>query len=117
MTESEFLALAPRERDALVAEKVMGQGMVLHHEGYYFRPGNLLPDYTTISAAWTVVEKMREEELAFEVTWGWSHVEENNDYDNWVAGFSNEDERWTATADTAPLAICIAALRAKGVIE
>ncbi len=109
---------AGRELDALVAEKVMGW----HHTGSddrypvddKGRSQLYVPDYSTdIGAAWAVVERMRELD--------WRMLLEN-----WVsssdayAAFFHPQDRYRygnhigVTDDTAPLAICRAALRAVG---
>ena len=63
MTEAEFLAMDARERDALVAAKVMGLKLRLP-EGFVcitcgWNPCTCYGEYTTdISDAWEVVEKL-----------------------------------------------------------
>lgn len=138
--------MTPRERDALVAEKVMGHKLVdireaesiarevwktqpdcqvflagfhAHQEdgGFYF-DGWSVQHYTTdIAHAWEVVEQLVDEKRQVEVTW------ENGASSAYSTLF------WTCSttepygyeniahhhADTAPEAICLAALRAKGV--
>ena len=95
------------EMDALVAERVMGwtaeRKPGLPH--LWLPPGHFISGWspsTDISAAWQVVEKMLEKHEAF-------HLEYIPDK-QWYAMF------WFATyftsADTAPLAICRAALKA-----
>ena len=129
MTESEFLALEPRERDALVAEKVMGWKMV-RVEGIMadskwdgkiknFYPTSLWGEDTPtdldhldnarraqLADAWRIVEKGQLDHL------GW-----NAFYKAWDCDVTIKGKMGRARADTAPLAICIAALKAKGVIE
>ena len=116
MTESEFLALELQERDLVVAQKLFNSPT--NHGGLYF--------YTTdIAAAWQVVA--RADSFSLELNphnpgYGkpiWcSHVTHYPTGD-----YIPEENRYVgegfgeAYADTAPLAICIAALRAKGVIE
>ena len=106
MTESEFLALPPVKQRILVA-KTLG----FHKEGW-----ETWPDFALdISAAWQVVEKMREWDGCMN-----PEVEIRSDMGRWTCAIGFE--AWAAisgeaTADTAPLAICIAALKAKGVIE
>jgi len=102
MTESEFLALAPRERDRLVDRHIFGNFL-----SDRWGRGNFT---TSISAAWTVVEKMREEDWAFTL----ETEEAGTAFD---AHFWEGDTFHYGFADTAPLAICISALRAKEVIE
>jgi len=139
MTESEFLALAPRERDALVGKRVIGIPVADACREVYWEAAEchnppdvwgmvrkFLPHFTTsISAAWTVVDgadgfslDLNPHNLGYGKPIWQSHViyyptgeyiEAENRYEG--EGFG------TAYADTAPLAICLAALRAKGVIE
>lgn len=114
-----------REIDALVAERVMGYGSRVK----MFVSGPIIndaypvavPNYSTdIAAAWQVVEKMREIACQVDVT---SHGEHevvlahgvvcyihgfNEDF--WREGMLDAD--YSAVADTAPMAICLAALRA-----
>jgi len=112
--------MTPRELDALVAEKVMGVEVSQpdgSSSGYlHIREwGEELPRYSSdIAAAWSVVEKLRGEEgFAIDLTsvgsptsWDWNvHIEHPTD----EAGY------WLGTAKEAPRAICLAALRAKGV--
>lgn len=143
--------MSPRERDALVAEKVMGWkryaavsrgnrvvviaeklGDCWHiHSRSQRDPGtweatddpltetwNLKRYTTSISAAWEVVEKMREEGLLFEigsrVSEGWYAMTMHADYRSCPECDGPYDlPYWHAP--TAPEAICLAALRAKGV--
>lgn len=78
----------------------------------------VLPDYChSIAAAWEVVEKMKPDSIAIE------HFERGyGDTEKWRCVFScsspvcdcNDDaetERYEATADTAPMAICKAFLK------
>lgn len=129
MTEKEFLALAPREQDALVAEKVMGWTLELRkyvwedpsefyrsdhadfHDGRCIpiteASGYLRPYTTDISAAWEVVEKMG--------GYGRSLFEWS---EGWIFELVTSDgESVVGQAYTAPLAICIAALKAVGFIS
>ena len=127
-----------RELDALVAEKVMGGYVVnpdamanvgeiwywLHPKdgvlcGMPYKVGKMKQwDHQwhrwkpsiDISAAWQVVEKMRADGWIYEIT------EHLNDPAIQCAMFANRsggDEQWSA-ANTAPLAICLAALKAVG---
>ena len=129
MTEQEFLALEPREQDAVVAEKVMG--LCVHKWGkseqrgppvYWVdtcekcgetcntRPYQQPPDerygplkYSTkITPAWQVVEKMQEDE------------------ETEALFFAVLQERQNPLRQPAQIAsrlITIAALKAKGVID
>ena len=136
MTESEFLALGPRERDALVAEKVMG--LCPHNSSmvepdtfdgevsYYWccwcfdrRSSRHAFDqsrYTTdISAAWQVVEKMQEGGFIGGVYLPDPKAKRYRWYV--TIGSISLREGYAAYGDAAPFAICLAALRAKGVMR
>jgi len=120
MTREQILALPPgRELDALVAEKVMGQKLPLgpseeaRSVGPWFHgEGAVCPSYSTdIAAAWQVVEKFQQTGLAVFSFW-------TGQYPGYTANLNCEtaDGKWryfTADADTAPLAICRAALLAE----
>jgi hypothetical protein len=105
---------AGRELDALVAVTLMGVTLVSEDAGIrpaamsYQKPSEVLPYSTDVAAAWQVVERMRARGFALELHYefGWSR--------QWVADFSNDG--WLSTGeqlgDTAPLAICRAALAA-----
>ncbi len=85
-----------RKIDALVAEHVMGLDPN--------RAEFALDEYSTdIAAAWEVVEKMS---VPLEII-------RHRDGKQW--GVLDARFRNTTWADTAPLAICLAALKAKGV--
>ena len=98
-----------REIDALVAEKVMGITLIgkdmaayLNEETQFMMP---IPFYSTdIAAAWEVVEKVND--------LGW-----NISFDpipqEWITDF-DEHQDWVVSNKTAPMAICLAALKAKG---
>jgi hypothetical protein len=102
---------AGRELDALIAEKVMGYDDILMPD-CYGRPPDMvhvehyrheIPHYSTqIADAWLVVEK-----LSFEF-----YMERRPQEDYWVLFTDAEDEWHVGEADTAPLAICLAALKA-----
>lgn len=119
--------MSEREIDALVAEKVMGLGIVEEHSKYELchevdgkSCGGIVPHYSTdIAAAWAVVEKIqgmfiktfdgnKNDWDCFEVD-----VRAWKSSDGW--GWSCRINGWTACADTAPMAICLAALSAVGV--
>jgi Phage ABA sandwich domain len=91
-----------REIDRLVAEKVMGW------EAGKYAYGSWFPT-TNIADAWKVVEKLSKDGFEFQV-WreknGKYNVEFAKDF-FYVFGF--------AESETAPLAICLAALKAVGV--
>lgn len=103
-----------REIDALIAERVM-EYPVKHRKtpvsDYWvciLHTWIKLPPYSTdIAAAWEVVEKIN---LLGERGWlrkesggGWEYYEYEYDFEPVI------------TADTAPMAICLAALKLKGV--
>ena len=102
MTEQEFLALEPVKQRILVGETLFGS-----------KPGyETWPDYTqSWSGMGLVVKKMRKEGgyIGFELfTDGSVECE--------IQPQEMDDIYW-AMADTAPLAVALAALRAKGVVE
>lgn len=112
MSESEFLAMEPRERDALVAEKVMGKDVRCTCDF-------CLPTYTTsIAAAWQVVEKINREHGPFHLR-DVCHRFGDDAPIFWRAWFESTGPKHESyvDADTAPLAICIAALKAVGEIH
>ena len=122
---------AGRELDALVAEKVMGwvwmkevstiflfertllpplfESKVDHSGDDAFIIMPEIPDYSTdIAEAWEVVEKLKH--LAFNV-----HHRYNTGV--WTAYFTDGEELFACAEDItgeAPLAICLAALKAVG---
>jgi hypothetical protein len=105
---------AGRELDALIAEKVMGFDIVPG-------PGELgikvnitecrrIPPYSkNIAAAWEVVK-------SFGGRFEFSLEEDQGELMPWIASFSRLDasDMASAEAETAPHAICLAALRAVG---
>ena len=120
---------AGRELDALIAEKVMGQDTrwleVLHgeHRLVWFKQnwgyGDDVPHYSTrIQDAWLVVEKMTGDgfcpALIFDDNGSWVMAFDGiqnlpEDDDPLITSFCIESKM---IADTAPLAICLAALKA-----
>lgn len=114
---------AGREMDALVAEKVMGwttrfaklcdyEPLRVWSNGAVTYYDDDLPRFSTyIAAAWMVVEKFKADGAMFSLDFGngkngFSCYIRMNEKDK--SGHSNEA---FATADTAPLAICRAALK------
>jgi hypothetical protein len=95
---------AGRELDALVAEKVMGAKVVFVENVPYYS--------TDIAAAWEVMEN-----LVSTPGPNGDHHSVQVDYSGDVVVVIDENEDWrvSAIAGTVPLAICLAALRAKGV--
>lgn len=103
-----------RELDALVAEKVMGWTNILDRMGVPPNHGpwsHRVPSYSTdLGAAWTVVEKLIATGHIIELS--------NRRSGTWKIGtwqFQTFGKLSVgADADTAPLAICRAALKAVG---
>jgi hypothetical protein len=123
---------AGRELDALVAEKVMGwtvdpiyrmyTGSVVRHAAGHNLETRFNPS-TDITAAWEVVEKMRALGLWVEINLGYEFdgpsidciIGEYGAAGGIIEGLRHGEKQWSEEADTAPLAICLAALKAKGV--
>lgn len=140
MNETEFLELPVRERDALVAEKVMGFKFLFERRGDYelavfvdprrrqhtrtngprYTPtggleaarrgfyGDLDRFTTDIAAAWEVVESLHDRGL-------YTSMSKDPSMGTWdVRGWNDKtnSNRFIAHADTAPLTICLAALKA-----
>jgi len=104
-----------RELDAKVAERVMG--VDLNPDLYRIEDNNMLtiPAYgSDIKAAWLVVEKLRE--LDFWVMMGDHDVNDEGTIEEiWWCKFYPSDENILERieyANTAPKAICLAALSA-----
>ena len=142
MTEKEFFALEPRERDALVAEKVMGipweRGEELHEcgiisNGYIKKlnawiprgyaeqlTGDPIESYTTeIADAWLVVEEVREGGHGWQLT-GYGATDPKAIPEGmWWATIYPEKKYnpHTHGIGPLPLAVSLAALKAKGEIE
>ncbi len=116
-----------RKLDALVAEKVMDRKPVESHGQYFwdYVSHTEIPRYSTdIAAAWEVVAKFQENDaplknIALEllvtklegchaklIQWG-THGD----------GTYKLESLWEAEAESTPLAICLAALKACGVSE
>lgn len=134
MNSKPWTEMTARERDALVAEKVMGWIDFWEGEGFVmgYPPNEQamgiegerapVPPYTTdIAAAWQVLERMtdpsRDDQCTFQMrritdwddpTWGYD-VRFGRKYDP-----TRQPDR-IAWAHTAPEAICIAALKAVGI--
>ncbi|ODA10530.1 BC1872 family protein [Paenibacillus polymyxa] len=117
MTRDEVIAkwnsMQPRERDAWVAEDVMGLELVEHMLAAY--PKYRLPDYpdyfrdvpnysTDISAAWVVLEKP---EIMDRIQIGLYPTS----FGKWIARpYMAGYENCRVQADSGPEAICLAAL-------
>ena len=112
---------AGRELDALIAEKVMGKLLLykLHEmetmarktKAGAERVDRMVPRYSTqIADAWLVVEKLVEMGCYVDIG-----VDEHGGQVQ-LDSFGGEDDRWvlgeSTRAATAPLAICLAALKA-----
>lgn len=103
-----------RKLDALVAEKVMGwalsnkesikDGLIYTDRGWT----SAYPSYSTdIAAAWEVVEKFR---------WAEPELSWNDETHSWIVHFQKGMySGYANSAETAPHAICLAALKAIGV--
>lgn len=114
---------AGRDLDALIHSKVMGQSIDLiiikgvGLENFSLEPGSVnyvedvarladIPYYSTdISAAWDVFEKLKHLH---------PHINYNDTETQYRVEFVNRDKETVAYADTAPHAICLAALKAVG---
>jgi hypothetical protein len=105
-----------REIDVLIAEKVMGITEAKWCEQCWVeifdcqcRQGKHgpLPYSTDIAAAWEVLEKVRPSHG--EVWIGRSDTETTM---RWKCSIQHDTSTYEAIADTAPLAICLAALKA-----
>lgn len=121
MTRDDVMRLSGRELDAAVAEHVMGwkRGDPKYGDMPWYPPGigrylgggrlNLPKFSTDIAAAWEVVERLAEFEINdIEVT-----VEIRNVAEGWACWIhSGCEEIAEAREETAPLAICRAALLA-----
>lgn len=124
---------AGRELDALVADRVMcltvgpvqviGLGGRIHRDVGIVGPVYMMPDgregvraeslpyYSTdIRAAWQVVEKLEREPNGFAMT-----LESDGTTRWWGVRFWQADTFYDGEAETAPHAICLAALKAVGV--
>jgi hypothetical protein len=115
-----------REIDALIANKIFalvvrdrltGEERPLTFDDLIMSGDHLrivtLPHYSTdIAAAWLVVEQMIKAS-----TNGDFHLEHlgPKDEGDWTCGTCRDDPSTWATADTAPLAICKAALKSVGI--
>ncbi len=108
--------IAGRELDKLVEEHVMGGDMEYHYESCF----SYLELYSTyISAAWAMVEKLTSPTNDLKKRMGFALVTCHEDFSgpvSYVATFEFirlvHGEEFKGMADTAPLAICKAALKA-----
>lgn len=118
-----------REIDALIATEIMGWRLLLRSSGeqvgvrcppYWFPVSP--PKYSSdISAAWEVVERLKEETGIFYCIEQHHLAEEPTAWlfssDDVPAGtiVAEDAAKWSATAATVPLAISLAALKTKGI--
>ena len=121
MTNEEILKKpAGHELNKLIAEFVFGMKLEKNHGfagGYYWVGNGILfgempaqgtPDYSTnISAAWEVAGKVANEDSDLSV-----HITGEYPRGFWRCIFENAFVNYDVTAETAPLAICRAALMA-----
>jgi hypothetical protein len=122
MTKDEIMNMsAGQEMDTLVAEKVMKFHLdyefadmlgapTVKELGDKYDEWGLLPLYSTeIDAAWEVVEKLKDR-------WGIVNIEYSHSApiarERWTAYFDIDFDGFMGFGDTAPLAICRAALLA-----
>jgi len=115
-----------REIDRLVAEKVMGWKVSKGRSGLEWYEANengkfefirSVTDFepsTDIRDAWQVVEKMREGKI-FSLCDAWDENDEPIFYANFQYNDGYHVVNYDAYAETAPLAICLAALEACGI--
>lgn len=123
---------AGRELDALVAEKVMGCKPKKRHDGWVCTCDDtdhavqsdnhdipyLMAYSTDIAAAWEVVEKLHDGPpplvviVGGYISAGMGNVPWVCEISNGITGPSQYVKKVEAFAETAPLAICLAALRA-----
>lgn len=104
-----------REIDALIAEHVMQWTLASLGDGDMWKTQDgkvvLLPDFSSsIADAWLVVEKFAE----YEVKIIKRHTEEF-ECQIWSFGDVDTGKIWNSIDDSASLAICLAALRSKGI--
>ncbi len=113
MTKEEILSLKPgRELDALVAKMVMGLGKYDSWEEFELKPYS-----TDISAAWEIIEQFPIFELEKESIFASSHYLPPTWLEDgiWCVLTDDRWNRFVGYGETAPEAICKAALLAKNV--
>jgi hypothetical protein len=100
----------PRQIDALVYKFVFGYQQSPASEHVHSFSGSI--DY-----AWDVVRKLREENALLSIVHIYNPTKSTYDYIARVEWFDNKNEYHTVAAihDSAPMAICLAALKYKGV--
>jgi len=128
MTIEQFLELTDREKDSIIAEKVMGWTSVRPHGdrllGVAPMPKGtatclatqIVPFYSSdISATWKVVGQIRDQ-LSGGIYEFFLSEQDSPVSSGWRCRFSNDECSFDGRADIAPLAILIAALKANQVI-
>ena len=107
-----------REIDRLIAERVMGWTN-LYAQGARFgtspkgKSHSIIPPYSTdMSAAWEVVEKLRQS--GYQGKLDWATPELGYECYFWSSSLPPNEMQCPRT-QTAPLAICLAALKVMGV--
>ncbi|UAT31940.1 hypothetical protein K7T73_06890 [Bacillus badius] len=103
-----------REIDRLVAEKVLG--LTVKNENIV-RGGRRsgIPSYSQkIEYAWLVVESLRERKI-FTIYDAWDEKDEKIFCANFQYNDTYHVVDYSAYADTAPMAICLAALKVVGI--
>jgi len=113
----ESLKDKPDEINKLIAENFMGWSEEI-------MPASILPDYSTnIIYAWEVIDKIISEDkyaqvdIIIEITENWVIIENGVPVEPWKQSEGKRHISVEAGENTAPLAICHAALLYKGVIE
>ncbi len=113
------IKITPREIDRLIAEQVMGWTN-LSVAGNRFgttpegKVHRIVPPYSTdMSAAWVVVEKLRL--LGYRGGIDWARAD--SEYECYFEASPILSERQSSRAETAPMAICLAALKVIGVVS
>ena len=105
---------AGRELDAKIHKEIFGHEIEIcpmHHS--HSCCGRNLPNYSTqIADAWLVVEKLAKENYGFGIYITTIIDLDGGLHDNWGCYFENDDFEWEVEEETAPLAICLAALKA-----
>ena len=114
--------LSPRAIDALVAEHVMGYETDSYKDNFKSNVGWFSIDdwrpSTDIAAAWEVVEKLSSENCFHSLCVYYLSSEDNGLDKVYLMDFDychSDADAHEAEADTAPMAICLAALKAKGI--
>ena len=112
--------MTPRQKDALVAEQLFSYAVDWEFDEPcakelrdQYDEWGILPFYTAdMTAAWEVAEHMKEFIWAIALS---SMKDKHFHLDRYFCQFTDIEDTVDAEAETAPEAICLAALRAKGV--